>query len=100
MSALAAQRVSLHLHLPFEGEVDPPTGPARSGRPDDKLRGSEGGCTYFCRLIHAPAFCRSRNPRPNPPLKGRGDTMRLGTDRMLVPRNFTAPPPAPFRSAA
>src|SRR6516162_7287138 len=47
---------------PLEGEVDPPTGPARSGRPDDKLRGSGGGPSFRTTLARRVFHIRPKAP--------------------------------------
>ena len=48
--------------LPLVGRVDAPTGPARFGRPDDRLRASGWG-----------SFIQFNDPHPQPlPTRGRG----------------------------
>jgi DNA ligase-1 len=59
---------------PARGGGDEPTGPARSGRPDDKLREPEGaraiGAALASPLHHA-------SHRPPPPLRGGGEKAEL-----------------------
>ena len=63
---------TLTITSPCKGEDGAPTGPARSGRPDDRLRASGGGSGSERRTHSDP----HANPHPCPSPQGRGEIIR------------------------